>query len=89
MNLPAYRKLTDTQRNFLQRQLLALEAENTFWARYGADEIARQTKAGIQTITFDAATTKAFRDKAYDIGWAAAAKQSPEVAARFKSLFSK
>ena len=89
MNLPAYKKLTDTQRNYLQKQLLALEAENTFWARYGAEEIARQTKAGIQTITFDAATSKAFRDKAYDIGWAGAAKQSPEVAARFKALFSK
>ena len=54
MNLPAYQKLSDVQRNFLQRQLLALEAENTFWARYAVDEIARQTKAGIQTITFDA-----------------------------------
>jgi TRAP-type C4-dicarboxylate transport system substrate-binding protein len=89
MNLPAYKKLTDAQRNYLQKQLLALEAENTFWARYGAEEIARQTKAGIQTITFDAATSKAFRDKAYDIGWAGATKQSPEVAARFKALFSK
>ena len=89
MNLPAYKKLTDTQRNFLQKHLLALEAENTFWARYGAEETARQTKAGIQTISFDAATSKAFRDKAYDIGWAGAAKQSPEVAARFKALFVK
>ena len=89
MNLPAYKKLNDAQRNYLQKQLLALEAENTFWARYGAEEIARQTKAGIQTITFDAATSKAFRDKAYDIGWAGATKQSPEVAARFKALFSK
>jgi TRAP-type C4-dicarboxylate transport system substrate-binding protein len=89
MNLPAYKKLTDTQRNYLQKHLLALEAENTFWARYGAEETARQTKAGIQTISFDAATSKAFRDKAYDIGWASATKQSPEVAARFKALFSK
>lgn len=89
MNLPAYKKLTDTQRNYLQKQLLALEAENTFWARYGAEEIARQTKAGIETITFDAATSKAFRDKAYEVGWAGAVKQSPEVAARFKALFSK
>ena len=89
MNLPAYKKLSDAQRNYLQKQLLALEAENTFWARYGAEETARQTKAGIQTISFDAATSKAFRDKAYDIGWAGATKQSPEVAARFKALFSK
>ena len=88
MNLPAYRKLTDTQRNFLQQQLLALEAENGFWARYTTDEIARQEKAGIQTIRFDAATAKAFHDRAYDVGWAAALKQSPEIAGRFKTLFA-
>jgi TRAP-type C4-dicarboxylate transport system substrate-binding protein len=89
MNLPAYRKLTDAQRSYLQRQLLALEADNTFWSRYTADETARQEKAGIQTIRFDAATAKAFRDRAYDVGWASALKQSPEVAGRFKTLFSK
>ena len=89
MNLPAWKKLTDTQRNYLQKQLLALEAGNTFWAGYAAAEIARQEKAGIQTIQFDAATAKAFRDKAYNVGWAGAAKQSPEIAVRFKTLFSK
>lgn len=89
MNLPAYKKLTDPQRAYLQKQLLALEAENTFWAKYTTDEIARQEKAGIQTIKFDAATSKAYRDKAYDVGWASAMKQSPEIAARFKALFSR
>lgn len=89
MNLAAYKKLNDVQRNYLQKQLLALEAENTFWEKYATTETARQQAAGIQTISFDAATAKAFRAKAYDIGWAGAAKQSPEVAARFKTLFSK
>ena len=42
--------------------------------------MARQAKAGIETIKFDAATAKAFRDKAYDVAWASAMKQSPEVA---------
>ena len=89
MNLPAYKKLTDTQRNYLQQQLLALEAQNTFWTQYAKDETARQEKSGIQAITFDAATSKAFYDKAYEIGWAGAAKQSPDVAASFKKLFSR
>ena len=89
MNLPAYKKLTDVQRNYLQKQLLALEAENTFWTRYGNVETARQKTFGIETISFDAATSKAFRDQAYAVGWAGAAKQSPEIAARFKALFSK
>ncbi len=89
MNLPAFKRLTETQRNYLQKQLMALEADNTFWTKYAADEIARQAKAGITTISFDAATARAFRERAYAIGWEAAAKQSPEVANRFKPLFSK
>jgi TRAP-type C4-dicarboxylate transport system substrate-binding protein len=89
MNLPAYRKLSDAQRSYLQKQLLALEADNTFWLRYATEETARQQKAGIETIKFDPATAKVFRDKAYDVAWASALKQSPDVAARFKTLFSK
>ena len=88
MNLPAYRRLTQPQRDYLQKQLVALEAENTFWAKYTADEMARQQKAGIQTIKFDAATSKAFVDKAYQVAWAGAEKQSPQVAAQFKPLFA-
>jgi TRAP-type transport system periplasmic protein len=89
MNLAAYKKLTDAQRGYLNKQVLAFEAENTFWTKYAADEIARQERAGIPTIKFDAATSKAFRDKAYQVAWEAAAKQSPDIAARFKPLFAK
>ena len=89
MNLPAYKKLSPAQLAFLNKQLLALEAENGFWMKYAADETARQEKAGIETIKFDAATAKAYREKAYDVGWASAAKQSPEIAASFKALFAK
>lgn len=88
MNLPAYRKLTQAQRDYLQKQLLALEAQNSFWARYTTEEMARQQKAGIETIKFDPATAKAFVDKAYQVGWANAEKQSPEIAGRFKPLFA-
>jgi len=89
MNLPAYKKLSDAQRAYLNKQVLALEADNGFWVTNAADEAARQKKAGIETIEFDAATSKAYRDKAYQVAWEAAAKQSPEVAARFKPLFTK
>ncbi|HSV60907.1 MAG TPA: TRAP transporter substrate-binding protein DctP [Variovorax sp.] len=88
MNLPAYRKLSDAQRAYLHKQVLALEAENGFWSRYAKEETARQEKAGIQTISFDAATAKAFRDKAYEVGWDSAVKQSPAIAAQFKPLFA-
>ncbi|AEG94363.1 TRAP transporter substrate-binding protein DctP [Ramlibacter tataouinensis] len=88
MNLPAYRRLSEPQRAYLQKQLLALEGENGFWTRYAQEETARQEKAGIQAVKFDAATSKAFVDRAYQVGWAGAEKQSPEIAARFKALFS-
>src|SRR5262245_10320584 len=89
MNLPAYKKLTDAQRAYLNKQVLALESENSFWARFATEEAERQEKAGIQAIRFDAASAKAFREKAYEVAWAAASKQSPEIAARFKPLFTK
>ena len=89
MNLDAYKKLNAKQRDFLQAQLLALEAQNTIWATYTTEETARQAKAGIQVITFDAAQSKAYRDKAYEIGWATAIKASPEHGAKLKTLLSK
>ena len=89
MNLPAYKRLTESQRAYLEKQVLAFEAENGFWTKYAADETARQEKAGIQAIRFDEPTAKAYRDKAYEVAWASAVKQSPEIANRFKPLFSK
>ena len=64
MNLPVFKKLNDAQKTYLNKQLLALEAENTFWAKFTTEEIAKQAKVGIQTISFDAATSKSFKDKA-------------------------
>lgn len=89
MNLDAYKKLDAKQRDYLNKQVLALEAENGIWATYTKDEVARQAKAGIQTIIFDAAAAKAYRDKAYDVGWANAIKVSPEHGPKMRALFSK
>ena len=89
MNLDAYKKLGPQQKAFLDKRLLELEAMNGFWATYAADETARQEKAGIQTIRFDAAGTKAWTDKAYDAGWATAMKANPEFAKKLKTLTSK
>ena len=89
MNADAYRKLTPKQKAFLDKQALALEAMNGFWSTYGKDETARQEKAGIQAIRFDAAGTKTWVDKAYDAGWAGAMKANPEFAKKLKTLTSK
>ena len=89
MNLDAHKKLAPKQKAFLEKQMLALEAMNTVWKTYAAEETARQEKAGIQTIRFDAAGTKAFVDKAYDAGWGGAMKANPEFAKKLKTLTSK
>ena len=89
MNLDAYKRLTPKQKVFLDKQALALEAMNVFWTSYGIEETARQQKAGIQAIKFDAGGTKAFVDKAYDAGWAGAMKANPEFAKKLKTLTSK
>jgi len=89
VNRDAYQRLTPAQKAFLDKQALALEAMNGFWAQYAKDETARQDKAGIQAIQFDPAATKAYVDKAYDAGWAGATKANPEFAKKLKSLTSK
>jgi len=89
MNLDSWKKLTSKQREFLQKQVLAFEAENEFWKRDSEEETKRQAAAGIQTIRFDAATSKQYVDKAYEVGWASAIKASPEYGVRMKQLLSR
>ena len=53
------------------------------------DEAKRQAEAGIQTITFDAATSKAYVEKSKEIGWANAIKQSPKYGEALKKVLAK
>ena len=89
MNLDAWKKLAPKQRAYLHKQILASEADNGFWLRNNEAETKRQAAAGIQTIKFDAATSKQYYDKAYEVGWAGAIKASPEYGPRMKKLLSK
>ncbi len=90
MNLDKFKSLAPKQRAYLEKQVLALEAQNpAVWQAYRTEETARQQKAGIQTITFDAAGTKKYIDAAYDAGWASANKANPEFAKKLKTLTSK
>jgi len=85
MNQDSWKKLSDKQRAYLQKQALALEAMNGTWPKLNAEETKRQSEAGIQAIKFD----NAFREKAYEVAWAAATKQSPEHAPQMRKLFSR
>jgi TRAP-type C4-dicarboxylate transport system substrate-binding protein len=85
MNQVAYKKLSARQRDFIQKQALALEGMNSYWRKLNAEETRKQADSGIQTIQFD----NAFREKAYEVAWAAATKQSPEHAPQMRKLFSR
>src|SRR5882724_7332351 len=56
----------------LVRETLAYERQNDFWKTFNQEETRKQAQAGIQTIAFDAATSKAYVEKAREVGWASA-----------------
>lgn len=89
MNLDAWKRLSAKQRSYIEKQALALEAMNSVWKKINAEDTKRQAQAGIQTISFDAATARAYREKAYEVGWASAVKQSPQHGPQMKKLLSK
>src|SRR5687767_13217935 len=85
MNLDTWKKLTPAQRSFVEKQALALEAQNGVWKKHNEEDTKRQAQSGIQTISFD----KSYMDKAYDVAWAAATKASHEHAPQMRKLFSR
>jgi TRAP-type C4-dicarboxylate transport system substrate-binding protein len=89
MNLDKWKTLTAAQRELLTKHSIAMEQQNDFWNRYNEDEIRRQKEAGIQVISFDAATSKQYYQKAYDVGWASIIKASPTYGPQMRKLFSK
>jgi len=89
MNLDKYKGLPARTREYLDRQALAYERQNDFWKSYNQNEAKRQAEAGIQTITFDAATTKAYVERAKEIGWATAIKASPQYGEQLKKVLAR
>src|SRR3954449_7544873 len=89
MNLDKYKSLPAKARQFLDQEALAYEKQNDFWKSYNQNEAKRQADAGIQVITFDAATSKSYVEKAKDIGWAAAIKSAPVYGPQLKKVLAK
>ncbi|HXU41068.1 MAG TPA: TRAP transporter substrate-binding protein DctP [Burkholderiales bacterium] len=89
INLDKYKALPAKARQLLDQQTLAYEKQNDFWKSYNQNEAKRQADAGIQTISFDAATSKAYVEKAKEIGWAAAIKASPQYGEALKKVLAK
>jgi TRAP-type C4-dicarboxylate transport system substrate-binding protein len=90
INKSTWDKLNDKQKAVLQKAAEQGETEAASeFAKANAEAVKRQAKAGIETIKFDAATSKQFYDKAYDVGWAGVIRQSPEHGAKLRKFFSK
>src|SRR6266702_1997643 len=89
INLDKYKSLTPAQRDYLERKARAYEAQNDFWKSYNQQEAKRQAEAGIQVITFDGATNKAFVEKAKEVGWANAIKASPQYGPQLQKVLAK
>ena len=89
MNLAKWNSLTQAQRDLLMRNVIAAEAVNDHWKVLNENDTKRQAQAGIQVITFDAATSKQYVDKAYAVAWESLTKVSPQYAPQLRKLFSK
>ncbi len=87
MNLDKWKGLSAKQRELLMRHVIAHEENNVSWKKVNEEDIKRQEKAGIQVIRFDAATSKQFHDKAYDVAWASVIKASPQYGPQLRKVF--
>jgi len=89
MNLDKWKALSQTQKDYLMRHVIAHEAANDSWKQVNAEDIKRQAQAGIQTITFDPASAKQFYDRAYEVAWTNLIKASPQYGPQMRKLFSR
>src|SRR4051794_24950311 len=89
MNLDKYKALPTKVRQVLDQESLAYEKQNDYWKSYNQNEAKRQAQAGIQTIAFDAATSKAYVEKAKEVGWTTAIKASPQYGPQLKKVLEK
>ncbi|HEU0258930.1 MAG TPA: TRAP transporter substrate-binding protein DctP [Burkholderiales bacterium] len=88
MNLDKWKALNSGQRDLLMKHVIALENANDSWKKVNEDDIRKQKEAGIQVISFDAATAKQYYAKAYEVAWENAIKASPQYGPQMRKLFS-
>src|SRR6266478_2909232 len=73
----------------LTRQALAYEGQNEFWKSYNQSEAKRQAEAGIQTISFDAETSRKYVQQANEVGWAGVIKASPQYGPHLRRVLGR
>ena len=84
-----WKKLTPTQRTFLEKQGAWLESENAEIARRdSAEEIKKQTAAGIQVVKMDDAQAKVFLKTSMDAAWEGIVKASPVHGPKLRDMMA-
>lgn len=86
VNLDTWKSLNDAQKKILTEAGLWLESLDQETAAEIKAEYERQAKAGIQPITFDAETSKAFVKKANDVAWDSVIAKAPEQGKKLRAL---
>ncbi|MBX9589247.1 MAG: TRAP transporter substrate-binding protein DctP [Hyphomonadaceae bacterium] len=89
INKSSLARLNDAQRKIIMDAAAWIEAQAAETAKENAADIAKQKAAGIEVIEFKGVDGAAFRAKAYEAGWAAISKQSPEHGPKLRELFAK
>src|SRR5207247_1809305 len=89
VNLDRWKSLPPAARDFLTRQALAYEGQNEFWKSYNQNEARRQAQAGIQTISFDAETSRNDLHQANEVGWASIIKTCPQYGPHLRRLLGR
>lgn len=89
INLDQWNKLGAAQKQVLQTAADFMEGLCSEDMQINEAEIKRQDAAGIKTITFSGPEGDAFRQRAYDTGWAEFIKANPEEGPKLKTLLSK
>jgi TRAP-type C4-dicarboxylate transport system substrate-binding protein len=89
VNLDKWKSLPPAARDFLTRQALAYEGQNEFWKSYNQSEARRQADAGIQTISFDAETSRKYVQQANEVGWASIIRTCPQYGPHLRRLLGR
>ncbi len=89
INKSSLAKLNDAQKKVIVDAAAWIEGQAAETAKENAADIAKQKAAGIEVIEFKGADGDAFRTKAYESGWVAITKQSPEHGPKLREFFAK
>jgi TRAP-type C4-dicarboxylate transport system substrate-binding protein len=89
VNLAAWKKLDDKQREFLNKQAVWVESLAGEYLKLNEDEIKKQAAAGIEVIKFDGTAGEEYVKKAYEVGWKGIIDKSPKEGPELRRLLSR